>query len=346
MKEKSSRVNWIDILRGLSMFLVVWGHAFPSNKGIIRKYIYSFHMPIFYFISGLTCSKDLDLDFKSFIKKKTKSLLIPYIIINLICLLIIYILSLFGIGELAPILEYIGGIFYSNTEVLIAPSGPTWFITNLILVEVLFYGLNKISKNDKDLFIMTTICGLIGYVNSLSPNKIHNVWHLETAFIGVVFYFIGYIFIKHKNKFDNFFKKKSYMFSTGFILGVIGLVSCLVNRRVSLHANLYGSITLFFISSLSTIFALICFVRLFLNKSYLFKNIGKYSLFYLGYHNILIMLYREFFPNIDKGNVRIFLLGCIVTLVMFPFAMLVYKKCPILIGKDLDNLFKKNKSAL
>ena len=47
-KIANKRIDWLDTLRGLAMFFVIWGHAFPTNKGLVRKIIYSFHMPIFF----------------------------------------------------------------------------------------------------------------------------------------------------------------------------------------------------------------------------------------------------------------------------------------------------------
>ena len=40
-QKKDKRIDWIDTLRGLSMFFVVWGHSFPSVNWFLRKWIYT-----------------------------------------------------------------------------------------------------------------------------------------------------------------------------------------------------------------------------------------------------------------------------------------------------------------
>lgn len=46
---KTSRLSWLDIMKGIGIILVV-GHI-SSNK-IIFNWLYSFHMPLFFFAAG------------------------------------------------------------------------------------------------------------------------------------------------------------------------------------------------------------------------------------------------------------------------------------------------------
>ena len=75
------RIGWIDSLRGIAMFFVIFGHAFYRRNNKIRNYIYSFHMPLFFFISGLT-TKRSGMTLLQFLKKKCKDLLLPYLALN------------------------------------------------------------------------------------------------------------------------------------------------------------------------------------------------------------------------------------------------------------------------
>lgn len=56
---RQTRIEWIDIVKGIGLLCVILGHLSAPNQ-IARILVYSFHMPLFFFISGyLYKSKDL-----------------------------------------------------------------------------------------------------------------------------------------------------------------------------------------------------------------------------------------------------------------------------------------------
>lgn len=50
MKRRSERIKWIDVARAYAMLMVVYGHCDASS--VIGRFIYLFHVPAFFFISG------------------------------------------------------------------------------------------------------------------------------------------------------------------------------------------------------------------------------------------------------------------------------------------------------
>ena len=43
-------MNWADLCKFIGIFFMVWGHAGVSAG--VDVYLHSFHMPIFFFLSG------------------------------------------------------------------------------------------------------------------------------------------------------------------------------------------------------------------------------------------------------------------------------------------------------
>ena len=64
----------VDILRGILIILVVIAHY---NREFPHDIIFLFHMPLFFIVSGYLVTLDRISD-NGFIKKKIKSLMIPY----------------------------------------------------------------------------------------------------------------------------------------------------------------------------------------------------------------------------------------------------------------------------
>ena len=81
-KNKSERVEWIDCAKGIGIILVIMGHSICPDT--LLYWLYTFHMPLFFFLSGLTFNFDKYYEFKSFAINKIKSLLIPYALLSLI----------------------------------------------------------------------------------------------------------------------------------------------------------------------------------------------------------------------------------------------------------------------
>ena len=62
MQKSSLRIEWIDVCKGLGIFLVVIGHtSIAQISQTVYNWIYSFHMPMFYMLSGTVSYTHLTL---------------------------------------------------------------------------------------------------------------------------------------------------------------------------------------------------------------------------------------------------------------------------------------------
>lgn len=77
------RINWIDAARGIAILFVVLGHCIGSLEDSMNRVILAFHMPLFFFLSGLCAKYKKDNKIKQ-ICNKAKVLLIPQIILGLL----------------------------------------------------------------------------------------------------------------------------------------------------------------------------------------------------------------------------------------------------------------------
>src|SRR5471030_1775734 len=78
----NSRNNNIDIAKGIGIILVVLGHNWlitHDKDGFLFRAIYSFHMPLFFFLAGIFLKETQA--FKEFSLSKVDALLKPYLVV-------------------------------------------------------------------------------------------------------------------------------------------------------------------------------------------------------------------------------------------------------------------------
>jgi fucose 4-O-acetylase-like acetyltransferase len=134
----SKRIEYIDIARGIGILLVVLGHndfGYLSLFG--RKLIYSFHMPLFFFLSGYFFNASIP--FAAFLKKRFDTLLKPYFF----TIFLIYFLSLsFDNIGFKTALQRVVKAMYAST--IYIDWVQLWFLPHLFVVSVyafLFYAI-------------------------------------------------------------------------------------------------------------------------------------------------------------------------------------------------------------
>jgi fucose 4-O-acetylase-like acetyltransferase len=99
-----NRIKWLDSARGLGIILVVIGHALGglidsklgANQDVFRQLffaIYTFHMPLFFLLSGLMVTKRLEKGQGIFLRGLIPSIIWPYFLWSVIQFSIIYALG-------------------------------------------------------------------------------------------------------------------------------------------------------------------------------------------------------------------------------------------------------------
>lgn len=90
--QNTKRLDYVDIMRGIAINLVVAGHVMqfngiPTNNPAF-EYIYSFHMPLFFAISGYIIQKVTKIEtwqqYGKFVKKKVIAIAVPFLVWTLL----------------------------------------------------------------------------------------------------------------------------------------------------------------------------------------------------------------------------------------------------------------------
>ena len=138
----SKRVEYIDIAKGIGILLVVMGHNdFGLVSPFFYKIIYAFHMPLFFFLSGMFFKPDQP--FWVLVRRRFDSLLKPYLVI----VLIIYVMTIsftkvnFDVATLRVLKALYANGHYIDWVQL-------WFLPHLFALNIFAFGFYAILRRN------------------------------------------------------------------------------------------------------------------------------------------------------------------------------------------------------
>ena len=332
----NKRIYWVDQLKAFGMFLVILGHCILKCETLFAvKLIYSFHMALFFILSGFTLRLNKYNNLAVYIKHKFKSTIYPYLAISFILLPLWYYNSSVGIIQDDAVLEIIIGIFYSNSAVVRATTNAGWFLVTLFFAEIIFYVIHKyFGKCERNLFLVSLSLLLIGVISSIGTDEIIDApFHLNVSLVASFYICIGYLIKLNFNTF-NFIYASFGKYKLAIIALFISSFFAIINKTIDFSNEVYGDLLYTLISSIGISLTLIYLFQ-FLPKIKILCYIGKNSLIYLLVHVPLLRTIQHFFPFIIHSRMystftALFLYAFILIIVFvinrfFPF-LIRYKQ--------------------
>lgn len=219
---ENKRIEYIDFIKGVCIFLVVWAHSIqnmsPNNtfwENPVHIFISSFHMPIFMLLSGFFFNHTFSKNTSFIIKKKFLQLIIPCFGWSII---LVSIQSTHSIYNGEPI------SFFSQIKQLFYETGTRfWFLRSVFICYVLASISMKVLKNDYLACFISFIIFLL-----ISDN-----FRLALDKFMYPYFWAGYFFRKYMNYINRqtknilissfilfvillfFWKKEDYIYQTG-----------------------------------------------------------------------------------------------------------------------------------
>lgn len=299
------RLHWIDTLKGIGIILVVLAHY--SLPIALDTYIFSFHMPLFFFISGFLFDFGKYAESASiFVKERFKSLIVPYFCFAVITCIFCFLLDELYKPDVTSIKFFENSMLHGISHILVAfgpaisYNPPLWFLTCLFVTELLFYGLTKkyYGKPQKLVFWLI-IAGVIGYFYPVYvPFRIP--WNVDVALAAIVFYGAGNLFRKFTEtesgsglslKLDSgfierFSRVKKYLPVIAFLLNLLYLGYLLkfpIDDKVNMNVLKYGDFFSFYLLAFAGIFTFVYFSKRIVSSKVL-EYYGRNSLIILALH--------------------------------------------------------------
>lgn len=177
---KQERNRIIDMLKGIAVILVIYGHLLEGRYCWPFIMLTEFHLPLFIFVSGLFFEHSYEKYKKGFIWQKVKGLLFPYIVWSAVAFAVNALL-LWKAGQANEIGQEFLSIFLYARSV--------WFLIVCFLMEIMAYLCMLLAKNKMSLFMafMLFVWGICLLVKPIALFSIYRgQWLLPYFLLGVL----------------------------------------------------------------------------------------------------------------------------------------------------------------
>lgn len=373
-KDTTKRLDYLDMAKGLGMILVLIGHlqgdsifTFSPYIQPLCVYIFSFHMPMFFIISGilLAVKQDEKKPLKEIAKRRFKGIMIPYFWFSFFYLLVV-VIALFK-GEIAY-QTLLVNLFY-----VVSGYGMNvlWFLPAIYLGELLFLSLRQRFKDHKIFIAIVILSNAIVYVvagilyNGVYDTpflmRVHELLTvilrpiLVTGFISIGYYI--HLIIKKGSRLYDFLNnpelnekgKITAKYRAAYIvLGLMLFGVCFaffrINNGIDFRSMAFRNVFFFFLCSLSGSYGMIMVCKG-LPTIRLFTFWGMGSIIFMATHNsqtvLTLSLKAAMFINQYLTRARGYICFAIVIIIITAYSslmiLLIQKFFPFIVGKP----FKK-----
>ena len=189
MMEKN-RIAWIDLLKLTGIIAIFCGHL-HSGDGTERLYnfVFLYHVPLFFFVSGLFADRLESLTFSEAFLKKCKQLLLPYSFLVILSMIVIVLTTP---KDFITYLKYLKQFIWGIRNQM--PASSLWFFSCLFVMSIFFDLLRRLLKRRSFLaaasFILYLLsCTVFPHNPSVQPSWFFNI---DSACHYMIYYALGY----------------------------------------------------------------------------------------------------------------------------------------------------------
>jgi fucose 4-O-acetylase-like acetyltransferase len=339
----NDRILWIDFAKVAGIWLVALGHM-PIDAYLLII-IYSFHIPLFFFLSGYL-EKDKKIWESLIIGVKT--LIIPYVILYALNYLWSFPYFLLRNPEFVKevtiynvLIEPLLGMLFGegrNTTISSMINPVLWFLIGLFLVKMIHAVLRRITKNLVVYALGAFIILGIAYV--LKRQNIDLLFSVDSALMAFPFFSIGYL-LKQKHLLEWLGDTQTKFLLRNIVLVVAGFTLLAIvapfNGQTDVNSFNYGkNIVLYYIFACIGILSVLLLSSLYKHLNKVITILAGGTIVIMAFHrNIFGLLYRIFGVDTDGSLINPATGGllALANILLFVIPLIIIKKYfPILTG--------------
>lgn len=379
MSDTKKRLDYLDMTKGLGMILVLIGHlqgdsifTFSPYIQPLCVFIFSFHMPMFFIVSGilLAIKNDEVKPLKEVAKSRFQGIMIPYLWFSLFYLIVVVVALIKG--------EIAVQTLYLNIWYVISGYGMNvlWFLPALYLGELLFILLRRrirdhipfttvVVLSNAIVYFLSYFVGIAKYPTPFAERMHDLITVILRPILVCGFISIGYYthkLLRKGSQIGDFFNKPelnekgkvSFKYRAAYIvLGLMLFGVCFglfrVNNGIDFRSLAFRNVFFFFVCALSGSFGMISLCKG-LPRIPLFCYWGIGSLIFMATHNsqtvLTFSLKTAMYVNQYLTRARGYICYAIVIVIITAYSTFmiwfIRRFFPFIIGKPFKLPWKNN----
>ena len=278
------RVHWIDVLRGMAILAVVLSHQ--SATELWKTYFFSFHVPLWFFVSGYLFPTDARVDYAALRRKRWRTIVAPYFWFSVLTYPFWLVVGRrYGIDAVPDVHWWqplVGILYGSGQGHWMLHNVPLWFLPCLYMTDLLFAAIHRRGWSANGIVAALVAFSLLGRLDAhFVPFPLP--WGLDVAFTAVVFYGAGYLTRRRFAADFALAKQRGLLLLVlAFALQAIFMTR---NGPVNMNSQHTGDYFTFFFAAFAGIGFIFVLARL-VGANRFFEYCGRNSLVILAAHTI------------------------------------------------------------
>lgn len=342
----SQRIAAIDIARGIAIVLVFVGHIALTPK-VMKIWLQSFHIPLFFICSGLVFSTKKTPSFKQFFFAQVKSLVIPLFLLGILLFFLKCSTELLDASLKNIPVKYSWNLKDVLISLLLGYRRhkryfSLWFLAALFFGKILFYFITKLFKQSSAFYLAVSVplvflqWFVLKYIKGF-------YWSLDLVPSCLAFLSVGYFFKISK------FKDRLYSFKLFPVMVLLSLFFAFLNykvndRVVGLYSCYIGNPIYYYLGAVIGSWMVLIYSH-FLSNNKILEFFGKHSLVLYAFNNsfaiplavIIIKYFAQRHTTLSDSIAQWLFIVTFALLICSLLAWIIDRFFPWIIGKKKSN---------
>jgi len=297
-----TRDGTLDALKGIGILFVVLGHSWIvlSAKGELFRIIFSFHMPLFFFVSGVLLRTEMSLS--SFAYARAQSLLKPFLAMLLVIAAVTIVARLAG-DEAVDRTTWLRPLIwlYGTGPLMPWHFNPLWFLPHLFLAVSLSFLIIRgmIGHKDRHKWLLALLMFLVGagtidiawgggnLLGLTVPPGWGLPWSLDLLLLSTSFVIVGYLLKEQVANFE--------VMGGGLVLAVLlfATMHFAFDETIDLNLRVYGSTPVATAQAAAGVYICLSLAQLAQRRKWMARILA-----YLGSGSLFIFMFHYFVHNV------------------------------------------------